>query len=347
LCDALLKYILNFLKNHFPVKKIILAFFLLCSLPSFFSQVKTGTTGSKSGAPGNSVQGKYSQGQTQSLVSQQLHPECLNKKFSVVFYLIDDSTYSLANNLPNALASYHLNTAINNLNKAFSPICVSFEHCKTVIIPHYTFNEWRATDNGMQVLKNWYTENTINIYVPLEFQLPLLDPPNSSYSFPPPTGPNSPTFNAVVVTKSSLNTPNLFGTPGDNLLHAMGHFFGLPHTYDEINPAGSATVTPAPPFSNMSLEYVSRTNAPNCHDHGDGFCDTEADPYPYTGTPNMQASGANNCAETFGLKDGRNDSYTAPCDNLMSAYLAMRCRFTPEQYNHMAKIISTLRFHLH
>ncbi len=68
----------------------------------------------------------------------------------------------------------------------------------------------------------------------------------------------------------------------------MGHLFGLPHTWE-----GGAS---------GSTELVKRTN---CYTDGDGFCDTEADPYPageVTGAP---------CSFQPGPKDAANDNYYA------------------------------------
>lgn len=98
---------------------------------------------------------------------------------------------------------------------------------------------------------------------------------------------------------------------GTTPIHEMGHLFGLPHTFE---PQG---------------ELVRRTN---CYTSGDGFCDTEADPYPAGNVPN---SGFH-CDFQAGPKDANNDYYTPPLDNYMTYFKPCRCRFTQEQYNFMA-----------
>jgi len=108
------------------------------------------------------------------------------------------------------------------------------------------------------------------------------------------------------------------------------------------------TVTPLPPTANVSspintLEFVDRTTLQNCYDHGDGFCDTEADPYPSA----LPACYSNNYHELYetGLKDGKGN-FTHRGNNYMSN-VKLPCRFSQEQYNYMAYIIMTRRIYLH
>lgn len=96
---------------------------------------------------------------------------------------------------------------------------------------------------------------------------------------------------------------------GTTAIHEMGHVFGLGHTFE---PPG---------------ELVARTN---CYTSGDGFCDTEADPFP-----SGNVSGAH-CNFQPGPKDSNNDYFTPPLDNYMTYFSPCRCRFTQEQYNFMA-----------
>ncbi len=248
------------------------------------------------------------------------------------------------------MISYSLSQVMNILNQTFSRICVSFEHCKTVIIPNYPYNDWYLATTGTVVPFNWYTKDVINIYVPEKLLPPHFDSPEQSYTNPLPPLPAStliPT-DAIVVDKGAMTALNSAGVVGSPLLHAMGHFFGLPHTFAEINP--SSTVTPQQPTNASptitTQEFADRTNFQNCYDHGDGFCDTEADPYPSSATTNTFAAGTRNCAYSLGLKDGKGNFYTPPCDNFMSLY-SQRCRFSQEQYNRMAYIIMTRRLYLH
>lgn len=320
---------------------LLFSFYTLSSQSNSVHQKKNPSTGS--------VEKKYNTAQTQALVNVLKHDTCLDKKFSVVFYLIQDSSYSLPT--PSIIATYSLTQAINLLNTTFSRICVSFEHCKTVIIPNYPYNKWNAAINGTVIMQNWFTDNTLNIYIPETLQQPGPDSPEDSYASYLPQAGNTASLNAIVVQKNSMMNLNESLFSGHNLLHAVGHFFGLPHTSAEINPAGASTVIPAPPSNAgppiVTLEYVNHVNIANCEEHGDGFCDTEADPYPSTATSPVYPSGASNCAYTNGLKDGHGDFYLPPCDNIMSSYGTTRCRFSQQQYNYMAYIILTRRLYLH
>lgn len=292
---------------------------------------------------------KYAPGQTQALVNQLLRDTCLDKKFSLVFYIMQDSSYSLPNNTV-AMNSYSITQAVAMLNEAFSRICVSFEHCKTVLIPNYSYNEWTYSQGNL-IVQNWYTENTINIYLPKDITSSSPDIGEAGYSYTAlPTPATLIPVNAIILPKTMVMASNASGFQGHNLLHQFGHFFGLPHTWDEINPAGASTVIPGPPLNGTltinTLEYVNRANMQNCAEHGDGFCDTEADPYPAVAATNTLYSAPQNFSQTLGLKDGHGDFYVPPWDNIMSTYKG-RCHFSQQQYNYMAYFILTRRMYLH
>lgn len=110
-------------------------------------------------------------------------------------------------------------------------------------------------------------------------------------------------------------------------MHLLGHYFGLPHTHDEISPSPPAV--PGPPPGIASQEFASQTTT-NCSVHGDGFCDTEADPLGNSGQ-----------------QDGQGNYYIPPIDNYMSYYSSTRCKFTAMQYYKMAYTMMTKRLYLH
>jgi len=234
------------------------------------------------------------------------HDTCLNKKLSIVFYIFLDS---LGN--PGVSAA-NLTTCINNLNKYFKPICVKFENCSTKYIPEHEYNKWDKPNHEFKITgnNNYYTDKTINIYL-VDV---ILTPGGNGYAYMPGSSKD-----LIVLRKSALTTL----TP----VHEMGHFFGLPHTFAEI----STNLSDGP-----SSEVVIRTN---CTTNGDGFCDTDADPWP-TGSSTAA------CGFTYGPKDVNNNYYMPPVDNIMS-YWSCRCRFTQEQYNWMAYMYVTLRNYLH
>lgn len=263
--------------------------------------------------------------QTQNLVTTLKHDTCLNKKFSIVFYLIQDSTFSINQGNIGTITSTLITPAINTLNNVFKRICVSFMNCSTVVIPHYPYNQWTQNPLEPIVTSNWYTTQTINFFLVEN----IAGQPNAGgYTYMPGTPGNK---DIIVMRKGALNTTTL--------LHLMGHFFGLPDTYAEIG--GPVVPGPIPPAT--TYEFVQRTN---CYTNGDGFCDTEADPYP---------SGYNSsnppvppCYFDYGPVDGQGRYYTPPVDNYMSEYRGTcRCRYTQEQYNYMARVILTQRLYLH
>jgi hypothetical protein len=296
------------------LKKALTIFnlFLFFVLSSQVSQNKNGGTGSLPNI--------------QNMVNSLQHDTCLNKKFSIVFYVVLDS-----NSSPGAATQANLNLVITNLNNAFKRICVEFLNCSTVYIPHYPYNQWSKNSIDTIVTSNWYTDKTINFYIPDQVSGTINDP--NGYAYPPPLTPTSTPRDIIVVEKSSLVSTNAANFQSHTPIHEMGHFFGLPHTFDEI---GTPTL-PGPPPGAISNEYFNRTN---CYTNGDGFCDTEADPYP------LGFNSLPLCDYISGIKDGNNEYYVPPVDNIMSLY-PCRCHFSQEQYNYMAYIILTKRLYLH
>ena len=270
-----------------------------------------------------------SSAQTQSIVISNLRRDtCVNKKFSVVVYIFENYSLTIASTSASIVNSF-ITPKITFLNNLFKRICVSFEHCRTVVIPNWEFGKWKneAVDNA--VYNNYSTENTINLYLVdmITYSRCLAD-----YSYMPDEPSPSNPKNMVV---SELQT-----APGANLAHAFGHFFGLYHTHHEIN---STPANPPPPTGSpqiISNEYVDGSN---CALYGDGLCDTEADPYPANTTYNRNHV---QCNYNGGIKDGKGNFYTPPLDNYMSFY-SCACRYTQQQYNKMAETIVTKRLYLH
>jgi len=274
----------------------------------------------------------YAQVISPNLVSTLKHDTCLNKQFSIVFYVILDSNYSVGQATP-----ANLNTLVNNLNNAFKRICVSFVNCSTVVIPHYPYSEWNKNTVEPVVTSNWYTDKTINFYIPKTVTgLPANEISGYTYS-PPASNTVAVTKDIVVVEAGALLPANLAGLASHIPIHVMGHFFGLKNTFDEIGPPA----TPLPPPGAISHEFFDRTN---CYINGDGFGDTEADPYPLNFNNNVNPIPP--CYYNTGVIDGKSQYYVPPVDNIMSNY-GCRCKFSQEQYNFMARVILKQRLYLH
>lgn len=101
--------------------------------------------------------------------------------------------------------------------------------------------------------------------------------------------------------------------------HEMGHFFGLLHTHGYSNAVRTG-------------EFVDGSN---CHDAGDYFCDTPADPMLSPAIVN----GANvnaQCLYSGNLKDGHNQLYVPDATNIMS-YAPHKClsHFSADQLAYM------------
>lgn len=233
------------------------------------------------------------------------HDTCLNKKLSIVFYVFLDSLGQ-----PGVTAGQYAQ-CISILNKYFKPICLQFMNCSTKFIPEHEYNNWDRPNHEFKITGNYnyFTEKTINIYLVTN----MIVPPKNGYAY----GPGG---KDLIVMKKSAFT-------GMTAVHEMGHFMGLPHTFAEISTNSE---------DGPSSELVNLTNSQTS---GDGFTDTDADPYSI-------GSGAGPCGFVYGPKDANNQYYVPPVDNIMS-YWGCRCRFTQEQYNWMAYMYSTIRNYLH
>lgn len=293
------------------MKKSLVYLLLLLCLHHFSVAQDDGFCGTK--LQPNYIQWRNSILNTQNLVTTLPQGVCLKKKFSIAFHIVLDSNYTWG-----GLAPADLNACVSSLNAAFSPICVEFTNCFTDLIPNYTYNHWYMAATETSIAASYNMENVINIYAV-----------DSIVGFPAGYAGG-----VIVVEKSSL--------VGGVTIHEMGHFFGLPHTWAEI---GSPDVNSTPATTNAavgSLEFVRRIPA-NCYNHGDGFCDTEADCYPadYSPTSTMPCK-----HDQGGAVDGWGDYYVPPVDNYMT-YFKCGCRFTQEQYNFMAMVMVTQKLYLH
>jgi hypothetical protein len=270
-----------------------------------------------------------------------LNEDCIQKKISIVFYVIQDSSLSIPPGTGTIMPL--LNQAIVDLNQVFSKICIVFENCSTVVIPDYNYNAWIAGTSDSTIFNNFYTAKTLNVYLPKFINASPLD----GYTYCSPTpGLNSVPKDYIVVTFGSLfiPIPTIYDIPRAALMHAFGHYFGLPETSRELGPP--ANPPPPPPVLNgLSIVSHEYSDGSNSTINGDMTEDTEADPYPGDANP-YPSPPLYQCRCDHRQKDGKGEFYFPPVDNLMSQWTC-RCRFTPLQYNKMANFIRAYRMHLH
>jgi len=269
----------------------------------------------------------YSSASTNALFDTLRHNTCLDKQFTIVFYVVLDSngtsTSTAATSGLGQATSPTLALLVTALNDAFRPICVSFKNCTTIYIPNYNYGKtWTKIPGESYVTSTYYTDKTINFYIVDSVHMAYGNDELEGYTYMPTTANlAAPKKDVIVLDKYKLLQGNFA-----IVKHLMGHYFGLPHTHDEVALPANPPAVPSPPGPGLSQEFADGSN---CYTHGDRFCDTEAD----SGDPAINM-------------DGMGNFYLFPIDNLMS-YYTQRCRFTQEQYNWMAHIIMTKRLYLH
>jgi len=222
------------------------------------------------------------------------------KKFQITAHIASDSLQ------PPITSLAQINEAIAVLNAAFEPNDMSFEVCEENNMADFHFYEWNQADDQAYAFIYHYIPNTINIYFVSTVET-IDDGEVGGYAFFP-GGPE-----AIVVAVDDDGT-----VPITTVVHEMGHFFGLFHTFE----------------TDFGVENISQDN---CATAGDLICDTEADP---------QGSVDDECTYESPLGNG-DDFYTPPIDNWMSYYTSCACRFTIQQYNQMTEnYLNSNRFNL-
>lgn len=226
---------------------------------------------------------------------------CLKKEISIYAYIVKDS---LGN--PN-LTPTQIDAGIAVVNTYFAPICLSFKVCKVIYIDNWKYDLFHKTKEEDEIRNLYCTSNVINML----FVDKIEDPPGVAGYAPLGTAlPSLPTKDIIVIDKSSA--------PGGTVTtHELGHFFGLPHTFD----------------TSLGLELVDGSN---CSTTGDLICDTEADIDP------VSMSG---CQYTGNAQDPAGNYYMPPIGNIM-AYHPCKCKFTTGQYNRMAFVFLNYRKYL-
>ena len=202
------------------------------------------------------------------------------------------------------------------LNGAFFEANIQFEFCESVkfIKCNSTFDI-----SLISVLDNLYSSHKINSAIPIFFVNELSIFGNEANGIAQP-------FNYIAVSKRS-NTNRAAQT----LIHEMGHYFGLQHTFTHKSNFEVAR----PTHHNGELIYydsdgtrVEGLRGQNCNAVADGFCDTSADYLLYNGQ--VSCDEIDHAHEEIRESNQLYREYNPPLDNFMS-YYPCRNRFSTEQ----------------
>lgn len=218
---------------------------------------------------------------------------CLNKRFSIVVHIVKDSL-GQANVTEAAIQGQ-----VDGVNGYFDDICVSFEICEFRYIDNFQWDTLEAVGGveWSQMVTAHHQPYRINVFVVQH----IIEPPGVS-GFANLGGINSTQGGGICVAK-----------PGGALLHEMGHYWGLEHTFE-----GNGS---------------ELADGSNCTTEGDGFCDTPGDPYVPFDPPSNYIN--DDCVFISMLTDANGDFYDPDTGNIMS-YYGCDCHFSYEQYWHMA-----------
>lgn len=230
---------------------------------------------------------------------------CPNKTLALSVHIVLDTAGNTN------ISQVAINASITSLNAAFAKMCLQFKICKQDTIPESMYDVYDEAKHQVEMGTKYDVPNTINIYYVID---------NAACGKAPlPMGPSpipySVTRDFIFIKKSCP----------DAIIHEMGHFFGLQHTFETSG-------------------GVELANGSNCAISGDSICDTEADPYPATqltpGTCTLTPA-------SKALKDVNGDYYTPPICNIMSYYSGPCTKyFTTEQFNKMLLMYRTKRNYL-
>lgn len=218
---------------------------------------------------------------------------CLNRTLSLAFFVVKDSA-----GIFKGYQYSDIQPAVDELNKDFAPICLSFKVCSVDTVLDYNYDKFEQDIDGKEVVALFDKPKTINIYL-VESITSKKPSPGCGYTWMPEE--NGPSH--IILRKACL-------TDKMALSHEMGHFFGLYNTFETTAGQGP--------------ELVNRNN---CENTGDLLCDTEADPgfggCTYTGTTKDTPNGS---------------YYYPLIGNIMSMNSpTCKCGFTTDQFNRMAK----------
>lgn len=224
----------------------------------------------------------------------------VNTLYIPVFYhLIGKSDKSGVKRLSEVLASHC------ELNQNFLPSKIQFYIVGIDSIFDDSYYQFPDFSTGDDVMNSFNVDNVCNIYV-------NKNPAGvCGYAFFPNSGPNG---GGIFINESC------YGTGTTTLTHEMGHYCGLPHTFESWG----------------GVEFVNGTN---CANAGDYFCDTPADFLDYRWT----------CPYNGNQTDPNGDLYRTVLDGAFyMSYANDGChkKFSPDQQGYMYGTIQSQRANL-
>lgn len=225
-------------------------------------------------------------------------------------------------NLERAINPSLLSIKEAELNAAFADAGIQFDFCQhNYLTCNSTFN--LETDSEFLNLLSYNTDNAIPVFFCNELG-----------------GGTSITGKAVPASLIAVSKIGAQDPAKESLVHEMGHYFGLDHTFHEIiNADGSRTIVQPVlqsgtnrlfQFDNQFDNPVEDLEGINCHERADGFCGTPADYFLFN---------SENCDATKDYHEDLRevatwDNYYPPLDNFMSYYLCTET-FAPVQNSWM------------
>lgn len=217
---------------------------------------------------------------------------CVDRSFSVVYHVLRDSLGG-AN-----ISNLNLESAINQCNQLFEPICISFNICEINYYPNYKFDTLGIERERDELEAKFHQKRKINIFVVgklgEESDFAFFD-----WGLSTKDGINMFSEGSIVLEKADITRI---------LPHEMGHFFGLYDTYER------------------SAFGAELNNGSNCSTAGDRICDTPADPFRESASIEFYLQ---DCQFVEGLNqtDDNGEEYAPEICNVMSRYYTPECPF--------------------
>jgi hypothetical protein len=281
------------------MRLIIKVFFLFIAVQNIHAQCLTTT-------PGNAPALEATHNHFSSYQQFKGISECLNKTISLNFIIVSDPYYELdpMESFPIAQTIAAIHDNVQLLNTAFSPICLSFQVCDIDTVQEHKYHIWNIAQEEEEFKVLFCKPNVINIIL-IGSKATLGGVPYAS---------SIGIYNQLLPAKDVIVYPKVFlHAENRNILHQMGHLFGLYHTFENIN----------------GLELV---NGSNCSTTGDLVCDTPADIFP---APWLLINGIEQCVWDGVTADANADLYAPLFGNIMSLGPCPMGSFTIGQYNRM------------